>query len=114
VRSSQNACQKGKKSWFLHDCFNYGLLGLDMAHVFLSMFRRLTLVALAISILSQRANLAATSIKRGNVDPRRLSEEQARALATYAPIPQYPFEARAKHLQGAAWCVWMWTEELGM
>jgi TonB family protein len=36
-----------------------------------------------------------------NSDQHRLSEEQARALATYAPVPQYPFQARAKHLHGA-------------
>jgi TonB family protein len=62
---------------------------------------RLTLLAAAISILFQNANFAANHVEKKDANPRRLSEEQARALATYAPAPQYPFEARGKHLQGA-------------
>jgi TonB family protein len=65
---------------------------------FLTMSRGLTILVLAITIFSPRANFAATSVKQ---DPRRLSEEEAHALATYAPMAQYPFQARAKHLQGA-------------
>jgi len=62
---------------------------------------RLTLLVLTITIFSQHANFGATGIKQGNSNLHRISEEQARALATYAPMPQYPFQARAKHLHGA-------------
>jgi periplasmic protein TonB len=62
------------------------------------MSRGLTILVLAITISSPRANFATTGVKQ---NPRKLSEEEAHALATYAPMPQYPFQARAKHLQGA-------------
>ena len=63
---------------------------------------RFTLLILAITIFSKAANFAATGIEQGDTDRHRLSEEQARTLATYAPVPQYPFQARAKHLHGAS------------
>lgn len=65
------------------------------------MSRRLTLLVLAIAIFLQRTSLAAANGKQGDADARELSEEQTRALATHAPIPQYPSAARPKHLQGA-------------
>ena len=67
---------------------------------FLDMSRGLTILALTITIFSQTANFAATDVKQGSASVRRLSEEEAHALATYAPMPQYLFQARAKHLQG--------------
>ena len=85
----------------MHSCFSYDLVALTLAHDFLSISRRFTLLILAITIFSQAANFAATGIKQEDTDQQRLSEEQARALATHAPMPQYPFQARAEHLQGA-------------
>jgi TonB family protein len=49
----------------------------------------------------ESCEFSATGIEQGDTDQHRLSEEQARALATY-PVPQYPFQARAKHLHGGA------------
>jgi TonB family protein len=56
---------------------------------------------LVITILSQHASFAAMSANEKDTEPRTLSEEQARALAIYAPIPRYPREARVKHQQGS-------------
>ncbi len=97
----KNACPHEEKVWFLHGCFNYDSVALTIAHHFFSMSRRLTLLVLAITIFSQPANFASTRVKQGHTDQHKLSEEQARALATYTPMPQYPLQARAKHLQGA-------------
>jgi TonB family protein len=65
------------------------------------MSSRLTLLVLVIATFLAHASIAATTATQRDSNPRSISEEQARAFATYTPIPQYPFEARAKHLQGA-------------
>ena len=40
-----------------------------------------------------------------DLEPRRLSEEKARALAVYSPKPPYPYEARAKGMTGAGFVI---------
>jgi TonB family protein len=52
------------------------------------------------TILLRHASVAATGVRQTDSEPRKFSEEQARALATYAPKPGYPYEARVKHLSG--------------
>jgi periplasmic protein TonB len=37
--------------------------------------------------------------------PGTLSISSAKALATYAPRPQYPYEARSRHVTGSGVCV---------
>jgi protein TonB len=37
--------------------------------------------------------------------PGPMSISQAKALATYAPRPQYPYEARSRHVTGSGVCV---------
>lgn len=37
--------------------------------------------------------------------PGPMSMSQAKALATYAPRPQYPYEARSRHVTGSGVCV---------
>jgi TonB family protein len=64
------------------------------------MSSRLTLLVLVIATFLAHASFAATNAPQRDSNPRSISEEQARAFATYTPIPQYPFEARAKHLHG--------------
>ena len=66
------------------------------------MSRKLTLFPLAVMILSQHTIFAATDVNEGGSKSRSISEEEARALAIYAPIPRYPYEARVKqHMQGS-------------
>src|SRR4029453_17477804 len=37
--------------------------------------------------------------------PGTMSISSAKALATYAPRPQYPYEARSRHVTGSGVCV---------
>ena len=97
-QSSQKPAQKEKISP-LRGCFSYDFGRSSYREHFLSMSRRLTILVLAIWPLLQHASFAA--IKERDAEPRKLSEEEARALAIYAPIPRYPREARAKHMQGS-------------
>src|SRR5437870_2490357 len=62
------------------------------------MRRVLTFFALAISIFLHDASFAAAD---SNADVRKLSEEEAVALALHAPRPRYPYEARARHIMGS-------------
>ena len=64
------------------------------------MSSRLTLFVLVIATFLARASFAATTATQRDSNPGSISEKQVRALATYTPAPQYPFKARAKHLQG--------------
>jgi TonB family protein len=68
------------------------------------MFRRLTLLVLATTIFSgfsRVASAAANQGKQRDSEPRSLSEAEARSLALHTPSPQYPYEARVRHLTGA-------------
>jgi TonB family protein len=51
-------------------------------------------------ISSQDASFTAVDVEQRDSEPPKISEEQARALAIYAPRPEYPYEARAKWLTG--------------
>ncbi|PWT80484.1 MAG: hypothetical protein C5B58_11480 [Acidobacteria bacterium] len=64
------------------------------------MTRRLRLLALAMLISSQDAGFTAVDVEQRDSEPPKISEEQARSLAIYAPRPEYPYEARAKWLTG--------------
>lgn len=64
------------------------------------MSSRLTLLVLVIATFLAHASFAASTATQRDSNARSISEKQVRALATYTPTPQYPFEARAKHLQG--------------
>jgi TonB family protein len=48
----------------------------------------------------RQASFATTIGKERDVEPRKISEEEARALAIYTPKPRYPYEARARWLTG--------------
>lgn len=64
------------------------------------MSSRLTLLVLVIATFLAHASFAATTATQRDSNPRTISEKRVRSFATYTPTPQYPFEARAKHLQG--------------
>ena len=51
------------------------------------------------------AGLSALVALAEDSKPRRLSEEQAHALAIYSPKPPYPVEARAKGMTGAGFVI---------
>ena len=51
------------------------------------------------------ASLSAALALADDLEPRRLSEEKARALAVYAPKPPYPYEARAKGMTGTGFVI---------
>jgi TonB family protein len=99
--SQKSLIQAGKTSGFYTVVSITLSLEPAIAHHFLSMSRRLRLLVLAMTVISQRTSFAAADVKQRTADGRALSEEQTRALATYTPLPQYPSAARAKHLQGA-------------
>lgn len=59
------------------------------------------LAALWMVMISHDPIVAATPEKSTASEPRKLSEEKARALALYAPKPPYPYEARKIGMTGA-------------
>src|SRR5215212_10976559 len=61
---------------------------------------RMMFLVLAIATLLHGASFGATDFKEKDSDPSSMSEKQARALAVYAPQPDYPYEARLKWLTG--------------
>jgi len=68
--------------------------------LFSNMSRGLTLLFLGI-VTMLRDPIVAANLERATAsEPRRLSEEEARAVAVYAPKPPYPHEARAKGMTG--------------
>jgi TonB family protein len=71
-----------------------------IAQLFLSMSCKLTLLAMAITMISQHTGFAATDIKERDSEPRAISEEEALRLAIFTPAPRYPYEARASHITG--------------
>lgn len=58
------------------------------------------LAALWMVMISDDPIVAATPEKSTASEPRKLSEEKARALAIYAPKPPYPYEARKIGMTG--------------
>ena len=65
------------------------------------MSRTLTLLVVATAIFLQQANFEASDSKESNAEPRKISEEEARALAIFAPAPRYPIVARGSRIGGA-------------
>jgi TonB family protein len=65
------------------------------------MYRRLTPLVLAVTLISPNATAAASQVTQKASEARSNSYEEARALAIYAPRPAYPYEARDRHLTGS-------------
>jgi TonB family protein len=65
------------------------------------MCRTPTPFVLGIAVFLHHTSFAATDAQAKDTESRSISEERARALATYTPIPHYPYEARAKRMTGS-------------
>jgi hypothetical protein len=62
------------------------------------MSRGLTLLVVVTVIFLEQANFGTSDGKERDTEPRKLSEEAARALAIFTPAPRYPIVARASHI----------------
>ena len=60
-----------------------------------------TLKLALVSVILITAVVPAATARAENLQPRRLSQEQARALAIYAPKPRYSSDARLNGMTGA-------------